>query len=163
MPQPHIQPTYDPNALVDQVNDAPQSGCAGVQFAIGVGGEEHRDETGDEDRRHLQSDGGDDESDAGGQRVSGRDGCDAEDRTGECTDLAFSQTLGHPAGGLLGVRHPPRSRQIAGLGLILGTTNIGTSSTRSIFAAVEPRNRRLGAPSRLDPTMIRSPSCHSVC
>ena len=27
MPHPHIQPTYGPNALVDQVNDAPQSGA----------------------------------------------------------------------------------------------------------------------------------------
>ena len=28
MPQPHIQPTYGPKALVDQVNDAPQSGLS---------------------------------------------------------------------------------------------------------------------------------------
>ncbi len=27
MPQPHIHPTYGPNALVDHVNDAPQSGA----------------------------------------------------------------------------------------------------------------------------------------
>ena len=27
MPQPHIQPTYGPKALVDHVNEAPQSGA----------------------------------------------------------------------------------------------------------------------------------------
>ena len=44
---------------------------------------------------------------------------------------------------------------------LCGTTIIGTSRTRSIFAAVEPRNSRLGALSLLDPTMIRSPSRQS--
>ena len=51
--QPPIHPTYGPNALVVQVNEVPQSGRA-VELPVRVRGEEHREEPGDEDGRHLQ-------------------------------------------------------------------------------------------------------------
>ena len=46
---------------------------------------------------------------------------------------------------------------------VRGTTIIGTGSSCSILAAVEPRKRRRGRASRLEPTIAISPGSQSRC
>ena len=64
-----------------------------VEFPVGVRGQEHRDETGDEDRGHLEPDRRDDQSDTRGERVTGGHRRNPEDSTGEHSDLARREPL----------------------------------------------------------------------
>jgi hypothetical protein len=51
-----MKPTRGLKALVAQVNEVPQSGRHPVELAVAVGDEQHRQEAGQEDGRHLQPD-----------------------------------------------------------------------------------------------------------
>ena len=64
-----------------------------VQLAVGVGGQEHRDEAGDEDRRHLQPDRGDDQAERRGQRVGGGHAGHAERDAAQQPDRPAGQAL----------------------------------------------------------------------
>src|SRR3546814_986175 len=129
-----------------------------VQLAVAEGDQQHRDEADQDDRGHLEPDFADGGAESSGQRVGGRDARDADDdRTDETHGPRGQALLRQSAGALVGSigqrgsigsgheRSPSSVR-------VRGTTMSGTGSSRSILAAVEPRNSRRGCARRLDPT-----------
>ena len=117
--------------------------------------------------RNLEADLGHRRTEGCRERVRGRDARDADDDGADEADRPGAQALLGEAAGV--VRRtwarvaPQRRGERSSLTLLLwrasvrGTTTIGTGSSCSIFAAVEPRKSRRGWARRLEPTTASSP------